>query len=37
MGCKGAFKMTAEEFIKQYGWSNSSVIVFESIGHGANT
>ena len=29
--------MTAEEFIKQYGWGKSSVIVFESIGHGANT
>ena len=29
--------MNAVEFIKQYGWSKSSVIVFESIGHGANT
>lgn len=29
--------MNAQEFIKQYGWSKSAVIVFESIGHGANT
>ena len=29
--------MNAVEFIKQYGWSKSTVIVFESIGHGANT
>ncbi len=29
--------MNAVEFIKQYGWGKSSVIVFESIGHGANT
>lgn len=29
--------MNAVEFIKQCGWSKSVVIVFESIGHGANT
>lgn len=29
--------MKTQEFIKQYGWSKFVVIVFESIGHGANT
>ena len=29
--------MNVQEFIKQYGWGKSSVIVFESIGYGANT
>lgn len=29
--------MKVKEFIKQYGWSKSATIVFESIGHGTNT
>lgn len=29
--------MTALEFIKKFGWDKSAMVVFESIGNGANT